>query len=242
MSEAVIKAAILIICLDTTFSFPQSPTVQYIVSVFIWFFAVIFSWVYLYYLSGGLNVVRWGNGGFCFISKKRPGWVRDIMTILIFHLISTTLVLFSMFRFCCSHSTNKATRGKKMPFVLTAVIYLLLTWAVELSIFCNMIKVPFASPRSNYWLGKAFEFRRVVILLVWLLFIPDLRKIFFCIKSVENEPLEISTGYITHSERNEHSQDVRALVLQHPKGEHSLTPTAGGIPLLPHTSLELVRQ
>ena len=97
-----------------------------------------------------------------------------------------------MFTFCCSHSTNKATRGKKLPFVLTAVIYLLLTWAVELSTFCNMIKVPFASPRSNYWLVKAFEFGRVIILLAWLLFIPDLRKIFLCIKSVENEPLEIS--------------------------------------------------
>ena len=55
-------------------------------------------------------------------------------------------------------------------------------------------------------------------------------------------PVKISMRHITPSERNEHTQDVRALVLQHPKGEHSLTPTAGGIPLLPHTSLELVRQ
>ena len=112
VSEAVINAAILIICLDTTFSFPQSRIVQTIASVFIWVFAIIFSCVHLYYLSDGLSVGKWANGSFCYIYLKRPGWIRDIMYFLIFHFISTTLVLFSTFRFCCSHSTNKATRGR----------------------------------------------------------------------------------------------------------------------------------
>ena len=186
ISICVSNTAIVIICLDATFDLPQNLKTQILATVSAWVLATIFTAIMLYGLAQGPEVYHNSDHDICALVVMGPRWLRDLLNQLIYHFIPTTLVLVTFIKFCCTHKTTKATEGKKLPFVLTSLIYLVLIWAVE--IFYYIIINDVSVKWSIYiWLLMILESGKAVIGLIWLFLIPDLRNKFLCRESPDGE-------------------------------------------------------
>ena len=180
ISICVSNAAIVIICLDATFDLSQSLKTQVLATVSAWVLAIIFTAIMLYGLARGPEVYHNSDRDICALVVMGPRWLRDLLYQLINHFIPTTLVLVTLIKFCCTHKTTKATEGKKLPFVLTSVIYLVLMWVVEIFYYIIINSVSFKGWSIYIWFLMILESGKAVISLIWLFLIPDLRNKCLC--------------------------------------------------------------
>ena len=160
-SAFVFNAAFVILCLDTTFGLPEGRKAQIIATICIWVFAVTFTVVKLYGLAMGPEVVTHDGHNECVITLRVRYIVNEILDEVVYHLIPTLFVLVTLIRLCCTHSRNKASEGKKLPFVLTALIYLVTMWAIQVVYNLQYFDVYLIF----YMIG---ELGHVVMSLIWL--------------------------------------------------------------------------
>ena len=187
MSICLSNAAIVIICLDATFDLPQSRKTQVISTVCVWVLAIAFTAIIFYGLWNGPEVFYNVDHDVCALTLAAPRWAAELVNQLTFHYIPTTFVLVTLIKFCCTHRKTKATEGKKLPFVLTAVTYLVLMWAVQ--IFYNIITngVSFRWWSMYIWFVTIMECGKAVISLIWLFLMADLRNKCLCRESPGGE-------------------------------------------------------
>ena len=139
----------------------------------------------LYGLGEGPEVIKSYFGqNICVITMRVPYIVRQIVDWVVFLLIPTIFILVSLIRFCCTHKTNKSTEGKKLPFVLTALIYLVTVWAMQAVLHTHYF-------HTYLWFNMTAEFGHVVVPLIWLFCITDLRNKCFCRKTPDDEAIQL---------------------------------------------------
>lgn len=184
VSSIVFNAAFVTICLDTTFTLPQSRRAQVIATICISVFAITFTVIMLYGLGMGPEVQRDYGQNMCVFYMRVSYVVREIVDQIIYHLIPTLIVLVTLIRFCCTHSTNKSTEGKKLPLVLTALIYLVTMWALQVVYNLQYFYM-------YLWFYMIAEFGHVVMALLWLSLTPDLRNKCFCRKTPDDESIQL---------------------------------------------------
>ena len=184
-SGFVIHAAIIIICIDTTFSLPQSRIVQILATVCVWVLAIICTAINLYGLGEGPTVYKEYGENRCVVNMRGSYLLRVILDLFLYNILPTIPILVTLIMFCIRYGSNKYTEGKKIPFVLTALIYLATMWALQIvTHFC----IPWLSSFAGYfWVFMILEFGKVVILLIWLFLIPDLRNKCLCREATADE-------------------------------------------------------
>ena len=189
LSGFVIHVAIIIICIDTTFSLPQSRIVQIITAVCIWVLSIICTAINLYGLGEGPTVYKeYGQNRFV-VNKRGSYSLRVILDLFLYNILPTIPVLVTLVRFCCIFGTKKSSEGKKLPYVLTALIYLVTMWALQ--VITHFYIAWLSSFAGYFWFYMILEFGRVTILLIWLFLVSDLRNKCLCREVTSGESIHL---------------------------------------------------
>ena len=193
MSYYAANGSFVVICLDSTFSLPQSRVARMIGTFCTWVLAIIFSVIAIYGIDKGPEVIKHYRGhNICVAYHRSPIVIQRIFTELLYYIVPSVLVLVTLVRFCCTHRTNSSTKGKRIPFVLTAVMYLVLLWMARTS---YEIAVRDLSNRRFdklfFWSSSLNYYGRAVISLVWLVLIPDLRNKCLCRGRADQDSIEL---------------------------------------------------
>ena len=183
----VINASIITVFLDSTFNLPQSRKAQIIGTLCIWVFAMALTAFKVYGILQGPTVMEYHHN-LCAAVFRWPYWVLEFFYLVYHCIVPSCFTLVTLIRFCCTHRTNKASRGKKLPFVLSAVLYLILT--LLLQVLFHLMRSGF--PYDAYlWFLVVLECIRLSISLIWLLLIPDLRNKCLCREISEEDSIEL---------------------------------------------------
>ena len=188
MFSAVCAAnvAIAIICLDVSFSLPQNRKAQIIATVCIWGYAIIFALVMTYGTIKGPTVHEFDK--MCGGSFRWPFRVILIILLVGIHIIPTAFVLVALIKFCYIVGKGQPIDNKKLPFILTTIIYLLLCWADQL-VWCLNLEPPSRDLYSSLLMIK--ESGMVVISLIWLVCTPDLRNKCLCRETTDDDAIAL---------------------------------------------------
>ena len=186
-SKSAVNASIITICLDATFNLPPSRKAQIIGTLCIWGYAIAHTVLELYVILDGprLDDMSEFNGRFytCLAGlKSEYNWVYALFFIVFYSIVPSIFALIALIRFCCTHRTNQATQGKKLPFVLTAMLYLILVSIVQVLLACMRYRIIWIDLSFDGYLRlhAILEYGKVVISLIWLFLIPDLRNKCLC--------------------------------------------------------------
>ena len=117
-------------------------------------------------LGEGPTVYKEQRESRCVVNMRGSYVLRVTLDLFLYNILPTIPVLVTLVRFCCIFGKNKSTEGKKLPFVLTAMIYLVTMWALQV---VTHFYIPWLSSFTGYfWIYMTLEFGRVAILLIWL--------------------------------------------------------------------------
>ena len=121
-SAFVINASILTIFVDCTFNLPQSRKAQIIGIVCIWAVPMIITMFIVYGPLKDPEVFK-SHGNLCGSELRWSFRVYKVLAFVFHCIVQSIFTLVTLIRFCCTQRTNNATQGKKLPFILSAVIY-----------------------------------------------------------------------------------------------------------------------
>ena len=180
LSGWLIELSFIIICIDVTFTIPSSVKTNLVSAVFVWLFSIIFTCIILYGFAYGPAVYEGYGGKICLLDTRGPYWLDQMINLIIYYIIPSAFVLVTLFRFCFTHRTSKSVVGKKLPYVLTVVIFLVTTWALQIGFYVFVFGLYF-------WLYMILEYSKIVISLIWIICIHDLRNNCLCRKGTDEE-------------------------------------------------------
>ena len=191
VSVCAINGSFIVLCLNSTFCLPQSRVAMMTGTFCIWASAIIFPALILYGIDEGPEVFEGYSGGNdCAVHHRDRSMllIRISSILLLYYVVPSVFILVTLVRFVRTCRTNRSIKGKKLPFVLTAVSYLVLMWM-------PLISYPISDSSSvfmlYYWSIKISYYGRAVISLVWLVLIPDLRKQCLCQETIDEDSIEL---------------------------------------------------
>ena len=187
LSGFVINASTLTIFLDCTFNLPQSRKAQIIGTGFIWVFSMIITMFVAYVPLKGPEVFGFHHN-LCGSGLRWSYLAYELLSLAIYCIVPSIFTLVTLIRFCCTHKTNKATQGKKLPFVLSAMLYLILVLMVQALLYLVRNGFPY---EVHLWLYVILECVRVSISMIWLFLIPDLRNKCLCREISDVDSIEL---------------------------------------------------
>ena len=191
VTGVVIYASTTIICLDITFRLPQTRKAPAVATICICGFGIIFALLMAYGALEGPYVKKELDSR-CSPRLRWSHWVHIWLTLCVFHIIPSVIVVAGLIRFCYPDSANQSIKDKMLPFILTAIMFLVPLWVVEL-LHCIM-----QNGMRYVWFDDLFFFFVIImetrfsaILLVWLFLIPDLRNKFLCREIADVDSIEL---------------------------------------------------
>ena len=185
VAHCVMNFSFIIICFDSVFSLPQSRMSRMAGTFFIWLLAIILPAIELYGIAKGLEVFPDPViGSICIV--RVPSMLLLISDLLLYNIIPSAFILHTLIRFCRVHRGNRFIKGKKLPFVLTTVMYVVLSWTAVIShVFSHKLL------ELYFWSTVMNAYGRVVIALIWMLLTPELRNIFLCRRTAVEDSIEL---------------------------------------------------
>ena len=195
-SRSAVNASIITICLDATFNLPQSRKAQIIGTLCIWGYAIAHTVLELYVILDGprLDYMIQLNARFytCLASlKSEYKWPYALFLFVFYSIVPSIFALIALIRFCCTHRTNKVTQSKKLPLVLTAILYLILVSIVQVLLACKGYHIIDLLFDGYMRILAILENGKVVISLIWLFLIPDLRNKCLCREISIDDSIEL---------------------------------------------------
>ena len=191
VTGVVIYSCTGIICLDITFRLPQTRKAQAVATICIWGFGIIFALLMTYGALEG-PYVRKEIDSRCSPRLRWSHWVHIWLSLCVFHIIPSVIVVVALIRFCYPDSANQSIKDKMLPFILTATMFLVPGWAIELlnCIMHNGMRFAWSYDLFFFFV-IIMEMRFSAILLVWLFLIPDLRNKFLCRETADVDSIEL---------------------------------------------------
>ena len=114
-----------------------------------------------------------------------PYWVHALLRLMVIHIIPTVFVLVTLIKFCFIVGKSHSIQNKKLPFILTTIIYLL----SDQLILCLVLNDGPPSRDLYSLLLMIKESGMVVISLIWLVFTPDLRNKCLCRETTDGDAI-----------------------------------------------------
>ena len=191
VAHCAMNFSFIIICFDSVFSLPQSRMSRMAGTFFIWLLAIILPAIELYGIAKGLEVFPDPViGSICIV--RVPSMLLLISDLLLYDIIPSAFILHTLIRFGRVHRGNRFIKGKKLPFVLTTVMYLVLSWTAVIShrIFLTDV-FSHKLLELYFWSTVMNAYGRVVIALIWMLLTPELRNMFLCRRTAVEDSIEL---------------------------------------------------